>query len=226
MTFAGNTSAVGGYIFGAQLEGGSFATSYIPTVAAAVTRAADNVSIPNCQTFFDNTDGILYVDSTIDHAPTNKTGAVDGSAIVTATIRPTLVSFEGTTASNRLSIVAENITTPVVARFANLVVYRSGTLEANLGTLTTNFTTLSTGRVAAYFKSNAALGITTNGNIATALATGGLNTGRLPTNITNMYIGKGNASGYLNGTISKISYMARSSVSLTPGEEIRSLTRQ
>ncbi len=226
MTFAGNTGAIGGYIFGAQLEGGSFATSYIPTTTAAVTREADNVSIPNCQSFFDNTDGIIYVDSRIDHTPTNKTGAVDGSAIVTATIRPTLVSFEGTTASDRVAIVAENITTPGVSRFANLVIYKSGTLEANLGTNQTFFTTLSSGRVAAYFKSNAALGITTNGNVSTALATGGLNTGRLPTNIVNMYIGKGNASGYLNGTISKISYMARSSMSATPGEEIRSLTRQ
>lgn len=50
------------YIWGAQLEAGSFATSYIPTVAAQVTRAADAASMTgtNFSSWYRADEGTMY----------------------------------------------------------------------------------------------------------------------------------------------------------------------
>jgi hypothetical protein len=57
-SYTGNGTS-GIYIWGAQLEAGSFATSYIPTVASQVTRAADNASMlgDNFATWFNFSQG-------------------------------------------------------------------------------------------------------------------------------------------------------------------------
>jgi hypothetical protein len=50
------------YIWGAQLEAGAFATSYIPTVASQVTRTADNASIQgsNFYSWYNQNEGSVY----------------------------------------------------------------------------------------------------------------------------------------------------------------------
>jgi len=50
------------FLWGAQLEAGSFATSYIPTVASSVTRNADAASMTgtNFSSWFNNGEGTLY----------------------------------------------------------------------------------------------------------------------------------------------------------------------
>jgi hypothetical protein len=52
------------FIWGAQLEAGAFPTSYIPTVAATVTRNADAASMTgaNFTSWFNNAEGTLYGD--------------------------------------------------------------------------------------------------------------------------------------------------------------------
>jgi hypothetical protein len=52
------------YIWGAQLELGAFPTSYIPTVAATVTRNADAASMTgsNVTSWFSNAEGTLYTE--------------------------------------------------------------------------------------------------------------------------------------------------------------------
>lgn len=56
------------YIWGAQLEAGAFATSYIPTVASQVTRAADSASMTgaNFSSWFNNGQGTFYTDASCD----------------------------------------------------------------------------------------------------------------------------------------------------------------
>jgi hypothetical protein len=52
----------GAYIWGAQLEAGAFATSYIPTVASQVTRSADAASMTgtNFSSWYNQAEGTLY----------------------------------------------------------------------------------------------------------------------------------------------------------------------
>lgn len=54
----------GVYLWGAQLEAGAFATSYIPTVASQVTRAADSASMTgtNFSSWYNQSEGSIYVD--------------------------------------------------------------------------------------------------------------------------------------------------------------------
>ena len=53
------------YIWGAQLEQGSFPTSYIPTTSAAVTRSADIVSMPVNSFNYNANEGTLFAESDI-----------------------------------------------------------------------------------------------------------------------------------------------------------------
>jgi len=107
----GSTGHVGNsltafYLWGAQLEAGAFATSYIPTVASQVTRAADKVTIAqsgyafnvNAGTFAVEYDLIGYVANyrivsgggayRYFYGPTNVTtlASYNGSAAVTTTV--------------------------------------------------------------------------------------------------------------------------------------------
>ena len=73
------------YIWGAQLEAGSFATSYIPTVASQVTRSADTASMTgtNFSSWYRPDEGTFYV---------NGSGVPNGSFLSAVNIGGTAYS--------------------------------------------------------------------------------------------------------------------------------------
>jgi hypothetical protein len=79
-TTGNGTSGI--FLYGAQLEAGAFATSYIPTVASQVTRTADQCAIvaPNFAPWYNQSEGTFVVDA----SPTNNgcyaLAATDGTA--------------------------------------------------------------------------------------------------------------------------------------------------
>ena len=62
-SYTPTTGGKGIYIWGAQLEAGSYATSYIPTVASSVTRNADVISKTGISSLIGQTEGVLFVES-------------------------------------------------------------------------------------------------------------------------------------------------------------------
>jgi len=70
-SFAGDGTS-GIYIWGAQLEEGSFPTSYIKTTGSTATRSADVASIPVADFGYNQSAGTLVVDFAIDNTTSNK----------------------------------------------------------------------------------------------------------------------------------------------------------
>ena len=60
LTFTGDSTS-GAFIWGAQLESSSYATSYIPTTTASVTRNADVISKTGISSLIGQTEGTLFI---------------------------------------------------------------------------------------------------------------------------------------------------------------------
>ena len=77
-----SSGTVTAYIWGAQLEQGSFSTSYIPTVAASVTRSADVASVNTLSPWYNSVEGSFFVEA----------DAFNTSSAWSALIEPNLTS--------------------------------------------------------------------------------------------------------------------------------------
>ena len=60
-TFVGDVTK-GFYMWGAQVEAGPIATSYIPTTTASVTRVKDDITLGSASSLIGQTEGTLYVE--------------------------------------------------------------------------------------------------------------------------------------------------------------------
>ena len=106
------------FIWGAQLEAGAYATSYIPTLGAAVTRGLDACSKTGISSLIGQTEGTLFVEADLSNV-------VDPS-----NIRGILEVNDGTT-SNRFSIYrgANDLS-------LNVIVFTAAAVVANIAAST------------------------------------------------------------------------------------------
>ncbi len=159
MTAPANNSAVGyvsiegatGIAFwGAQLEAGSFATSYIPTAATTVTRQADILTMPTAP-WLNNTEGTFFSET---NTVSSQNAAVFGA---------------GTTTSDILRVFRQSDSQPV----SQVVV--AGVHQATIGMGAINWPQTSTPKIGMAYKQND-FSSTVNGNAATTDTSGNLPT--------------------------------------------------
>jgi hypothetical protein len=105
-----NTLTTSVFLWGAQLEAGSNATSYIPTTASAVTRNADVISKTGISSLINSVEGCFYVEAS---------SFINGGFF-------RLISISDGTTNNRITMGWSSITNTLLA-FMNI----GGTIRVN-----------------------------------------------------------------------------------------------
>jgi hypothetical protein len=171
------------YIWGAQLEAGSFATSYIPTVASQMTRSADRASMSNIGSLLNTSEGTLYISGNAP-AGLQPSGNSSGFAVLS----------DGTN-NNRVRLFRNGLDTN-----SFFGVISSGVTQANIGmgSIANN----SLFKMAGSYKTN---------DFAVSLNSAAAGTDTLGTTVAalnNLDIGHqgGTALTEINSSISKIAY--------------------
>jgi hypothetical protein len=180
-----NNTGKSAFVWGAQLELGAFATSYIPTVASTVARSADSATMTgtNFSSWFSAGEGSIYADASTYMPVTN--GA----------LRNDTVSFSDGTANNSIYMGVNSVGTP---NSINLYVVASGVAQVNI----TRTLTSSTYRTSYGYKVNDVALLLDGGTVVTDTSV------TLPLNLNQLAIGtrSGTSANFQNGTIKKIAY--------------------
>ena len=174
-SYTGNGTS-GSYFWGAQLEAGSFATSYIPTVASTVTRNADVATMTgtNFSSWYNQSEGTFVYNATS-------------------------VSKNSTTGPWQVFVTAGNNSNSMYSAFADtrqLRVYDGSAVE-QVAIASSAVTALQYAKVAAAYKLNDFAVSANGGTVATD------NSGTVPAP-TQMFIGGNNGS--FNGWVAQIAY--------------------
>jgi len=147
-SFTGDGNS-GIYLWGAQVETGAFATSYIPTVAASVTRSADVASVNTLSPWYNATEGTLFVEA----VPVPQGGANNGVASLTDGTTSNRMSLQGPSSGNVLyrfvssggNFTSANSTFPTNSGFKAALTYAaSDQAFAVNGVLGTGITSVAT----------------------------------------------------------------------------------
>jgi hypothetical protein len=181
-TYTGDGTS-GIYVWGAQLEAGAFATSYIPTVASQVTRAADSASMigNNFARWYNQTEGTLYSDVVFN------SGSVPADQLV----------FQVDNGSNDQR---HKISRYAAVFYGTTRITGSTVVDMSLGTANGN----TAYKVDYAYKVNDFAGTSNAGTVATDTS------GAVPVPLTTANIGRNGVGGeFLNGTIKRIAYYPR-----------------
>jgi hypothetical protein len=177
-TYTGNGYS-GLFLWGAQMELGAFATSYIPTVASQVTRAADAASMTgtNFSSWFNAGEGTLYADASLKTLAGGIAVINDGANSFANMIE--LFEFSPSNSygfrvfANSSAQISYAISDPALNTFVKFI----GGYKVNDFAGTSNGATVTTDSI-----------------------------GILPIPLTTLRLGVGWAGTYTNGTIKKFAY--------------------
>ena len=177
--YAMSTSGAAGdfaYLYGAQLEAATFATSYIPTVASTVTRAADDATMTgtNFSSWYNQSEGTIVVSGD---------------------------SFRGTAGSARNFQIDDGTSANNIraAGASALQVVDATVVQASLGPTPLIPFDGTAYKFASAYKLNDFASVTT-GAVATDTS------GTVPTAINQLTLGSGSGTNYLNGHIRTLTY--------------------
>ena len=182
----GGDGTSGLYLWGGQIETGAFATSYIPTTAASVTRAAEACSMPTAAWFNASTSS-LVADCMVQQSPNPS-----------ATLVRDACALSDVSANNRLMLRAQ-IISAATAAFGTSVAGTT-TASGSLGATTAN----ASAKVGAAWSGTTGVG-SLNGGATVSYAVG------MPAGLTTLTLGNdySGATAYLNGWVRRVRYWPR-----------------